>query len=158
MIFNRTDVKGEIANPVAALVAVLAVNWAVFRLGLAGGSNYPDVWIEPPGWVIGLAWVLIFPMWGLARWHGLRAGREGRRLAAFIVFLMAWSLAYPAITAGFDLYKSAAANAVSFLIVGFAYLTARKVSRTASWWILPSLVWVTFANVLTIAKIVALDS
>ena len=158
MILNRTDMKGEIANPLAALVAVVAVNAVVFGLGLARTNAYPDVWIEPPGWIVGLVWVLIFPMWGLARWHALRAGREGRRLAAFIVFMMLWSLAYPALTAGFNLYKCAAANAISFLIVGFAYLRARSVSATASWWIAPSLVWVAFANILTIAKIVSLDS
>ena len=157
MMLNRTDVKGEIANPLAALIAVVAVNGLVFGLGLGGSEAYPDVWIEPPGWIVGAIWVAIFPMWGLARWHALRAGREGRRLATFIVFMMVWSLAYPAITAGFDLYKSAAANAVSFLIVGFAFVRAWSVSRTASWWIAPSLVWVTFANVLTITKIVAID-
>jgi tryptophan-rich sensory protein len=158
MILNRTDVKGEIANPLAALVAVIAVNALVFGLGLAGSEAYPDVWIEPPGWIVGLVWVLIFPMWGLARWHALRAGREGRRLAGFIVFMMVWSLAYPAVTAGFDLYRSAAANAISLLIVGFAMIRAFSVSRTAMWWIAPSLVWVAFANVLTLAKIANLDS
>jgi tryptophan-rich sensory protein len=157
MILNRTDVKGEIANTLAALSAVLAVNALLFGLGMTGGGHYPNVMIEPPGWAVALVWVAIFPMWGLARWHALRAGREGRRLAAFIVLMMGWSLVYPAITGVFDLYKCVACNAISLLLVGFAVIRARSVSRTAMWWMVPSLAWVAFANILTLAKIAAVE-
>jgi tryptophan-rich sensory protein len=156
MMLNRTDMKGEIANPLAALAAVAVVN-AVALLGMGGSGSYPSVSIEPPTWFVALAWAAIFPMWGLARWHALRAGREGRRLAAFIVLMMVWSLFYAAVTVRFDLYKCVACNAITLLVVGFAVIRACSVSKTAMWWMVPSLAWVAFANVLTVAKIAAVD-
>lgn len=155
MILNRTDVRGEIANPVAALIACLAVNAVIFGAGLQQRAGGATLAFEPPGWAVGAIWLAIFPMWGMARWHALRAGRGGRKLASFIVVMMVWSLLYPLLSAGFDLYRSAALNAVSLVIVGAALLRARKVSASAWWWIAPSMGWVVFANALTLAKIAA---
>jgi tryptophan-rich sensory protein len=157
MILNRTDAKGEAANALAALIAVLALNALVFGVGLERLGVDPAVWFEPPGWLVGLVWAAIFPMWGIARWHALRGGREGRGVARYILVMIGWSLLYPLLSAGSDLYKSVVLNAVSLLIVAVAFVRARKVSTSAANWIAPSLAWVVFANLLTLAKINNLD-
>ena len=67
--------------------------------------------------------------------------------------IAAWDLAYPLLTNGFDLKLGAWLNVVTGL---FTVLLLRRVwqdSRVAFGWLIPSLIWICFATVLTFAAL-----
>lgn len=131
------------------LLLVLVGNGLLFATGVRGGSDgFESFRLAPPGWFVGLMWVLIFPMWGLARWRVWQAGAVGRRAARWVVALMAWSLAYPALTLGFDAGLSAAANLASLALVLLTTRRVQRASAAAAVWLYPSIVWIGFATLL----------
>lgn len=134
------------------LLLVLVGNGLLFATGTAGADPaFSSLRLAPPGWFVGLMWALIFPMWGYARWRVWQAGAVGRRAARWVAALMAWGLAYPVLTLGFETGLSAVANIASLALV---LLTTRRVQRAsapAARWLVPSIVWIGFATVLGLA-------
>lgn len=134
------------------LLLVLLGNGLLFATGVRGSADgIGSLRWAPPGWFVGLMWVVIFPMWGLARWRVWQAGAVGRRAARWVVALMVWSLAYPAFTLGFDAGLSAAANVASLLLVWITLRRVQRASAAAAVWLYPSLAWIGFATLLGLA-------
>ncbi len=151
---NRSDKLGlalSAAIPVGlaglANLIILATGWG------AEDPAYDAVSFSPPGWVIGVIWLAIFPMWGVARWKAYQAGTTGRTESWWAAALISWALAYPIVTAFVDTQASAWLNLFS---LGLAVVTAWRlstVSKTAAAWVLPSLAWLSFASVLGFAAV-----
>lgn len=147
--WNRPGPLGGLLSAALPLVAVVAENALIFRAGWAEQDPAFDaVAFAPPGWLVGAVWCVLYPLWGLARWRSHLAGEGGRRAAWWVVGLMAWGLAYPIVTGGFQVVPSAIGNALSLLL---ALVTAWRVARwstPAAALIAPSILWITFANFL----------
>lgn len=130
------------------LAAVVAGNGLIFATGSQGADPaFSSQTLAPPGWVVALVWVAIYPMWGLARWRAARQGRRGRRESWWVVALMLWGLAYPVLTR-FQIAPSAWANLASLVLAIVTLWRVSRVSRKAAWLIAPSVVWIAFATVL----------
>ena len=97
-ILDRTDRIGLLANVVAAVATVIAVNAVIFLSGWFQ-TDMPSPQqsrLNPPGWLVGTVWVVLFAFLGAARWFVIRSGSErAGRQAGYIVLLLLFCLAYP---------------------------------------------------------------
>lgn len=131
------------------LLLVVIGNGLLFATRSDGADPaFSSLRLAPAGWFVGLVWALIFPMWGYARWRVWQAGAVGRRASRWVVALMAWSLAYPVVTLGFDIGLAAVANIASLALVLMTTRRVLKASEAAARWLYPSIVWIGFATAL----------
>jgi len=146
--------------------AVLAVLVA-FGVASAGGAltvldawyfSLQQPWFKPPDWVFGPAWTLLFL---LTAWSSLLAWRAARSAAArqwvvlafglYYLLNLGWSLLY------FFLQQPGLAFLELLLLwgsVGLLVVRLRQISTRASWLMLPTWLWVSFAGALNLATVV----
>lgn len=141
---------------------LFAIAWAVgtAALGMAvsalGGIDILIAWytglrkpaFQPPAWVFGPAWSVIF---ALAAWAFVRAWRGGGRGALVAAFLVnaALNVAWSALFFGLRRLDLALAEVGPlWLSVLAMLLVAGRRDAGAGWLLLPYLLWVGFAGVL----------
>jgi tryptophan-rich sensory protein len=74
---------------------LLLVNLPTPLLGLNFDDESPQLWYQPPGWVIPLAWFVLFALLGTARWRLLLLDHiAASGAAALVVWLAVWCAAY----------------------------------------------------------------
>ena len=132
------------ASAAGAVGAVASVDAASFYAQLSKPS-----W-APPAWVFGPVWSLLYALMGVAAWLVWRSpGSKGVALCLFGAQLAAnalWSWLF------FAWHRGAlAAVEVLFLLALIVATTAAfwRTSRLAALLLVPYLLWVTFASVLT---------
>jgi translocator protein len=159
-VFDRPDRRGLLANVALTLVAVIVVNGLIFGLGWNQSQNSPiDPSFAPPGWVIGLVWIVLFGCMGAARWLLVRRGdRHGTLGARGVVALLVACLIFPFYTA---LPDSAVLGLVGtimtlMLAVGVAWY-AWRASNRAALLVGAVVAWLSFASVLSV-RIVQLNA
>jgi translocator protein len=142
-----------------ALVTVPAVVFLGFFSGRILGGADDNPWfdalvkpaIQPPGWLFGVAWAVLYVLLGLALAVVLNARGNrfrGYALALFAVQLtlnLSWSPLF------FGAHQVLAAFALIVVILTFAIATTiafGRVRSTAAWLMVPYLVWLSFASIL----------
>lgn len=113
-----------IANVVAPLVAVSAVNVLIVAAGWNDDSRMPDGPTTPdlPGWFVGAIWTCLFLMMGAARWRIAKVSSDSAQEArAWIIGLMVFCCFYPIYTMGLSnrvlgLLGNAATAAVALVV------------------------------------------
>lgn len=146
------------------------VRWAavtiplVLLLGFLSGRSVPtgdeNLWYlaldkpaeTPPGWVFPVAWTLLYAMTGAALALVLSARGATLRWVGLALFVaqFACNLAWTPLFFGAHLVDAALLLIVAML--GLAILTTfvfGRVRRRAAWLMVPYLVWLSFAGVLT---------
>jgi translocator protein len=143
-----------------ALVTVPAIVMIGSAIGILSNSGYSNRWfnaldlppITPPGWVFGVAWTILYAMLGLALAMILNArGAAGRGTALGLFFLQlfanfAWSPVFfgaHQVTAGLWLILGILGTAIA---TTFAF---GRIRSAAAWLMVPYLVWISFASILT---------
>jgi tryptophan-rich sensory protein len=135
----------------------LAVFFVLTAAAAAFGARYmPGAWYEaltkpsfnPPNWIFGPVWTVLYIMIALAGWRVWESGQRGTALAIWVIALAlngAWSFIF------FGLQRTglALADIIALLIAitAFIALTWRH-TRSAALLFLPYLAWVAFATVL----------
>lgn len=143
-----------------AAVAVAALGGAATDLGPWYLALQKPAW-QPPGWLFGPAWTVIFALTALAgviAWRRV-ADPAARRLMLFCFALnallnVAWSQLF------FGLHRpdwALAEVVLLWLSILLLILVLRRQARITTWLLLPYLVWVTFAAVLNL-EIVRLNA
>ena len=137
-----------------AAVVVAGLGTAATDLGPWYQELRKPPW-QPPDWLFGPAWTLIYALTALAgamAWQAARTGRERRRilglfgLNAGLNVLWSW-LYFTWQRPGWALAEAVLLwLSIVLLIKGIAPL-----SRRAGWLLLPYLLWVSFATVLNLA-------
>lgn len=151
---NRPDRTGVALSIIIPVVLVGLANLLAYATGWGEEDPaYAAVSFAPPGWVVGAIWMVIFPMWGYARWRAFQAGTSGRQESWWAAALIAWSLSYPIVVLFLDTAGSAAANIFSLALAAVVAWRLSTVSKTAAGWVLPSLAWLTFASVYGFAAV-----
>jgi benzodiazapine receptor len=117
------------------------------------GLNKPA--FQPPGWVFGPMWTLLYAMMGVAAWRVWFLGRVGReRRTALWLFgaQLALNAAWSPVFFGAHWVGTALVIIVLLWIALAATIVAfRRVDRRAMWLLLPYLAWITFATILNAA-------
>src|SRR5579883_2021730 len=101
---------------------------------------------EPPGYVIGVVWIVLFACMGIAR---ALATEEGR----LVLYLILFCAAYPLYTLG--LRSQSIGLAGNLATISFALVVAWRLwrrSRPAALLLLPVAVWVSFASLLIVME------
>lgn len=142
-----------------ALVCVPLIIFLGLLMGGLAGSGEQNRWfamlakpsIQPPGWLFGVAWTVLYALQGLALALIIDArGARGRTTAlclfAFQLTLnLAWSPTF------FLLHQVSAALVLIVMILIAATITAiafARVRKVAGWLMLPYLGWLAFATLL----------
>jgi translocator protein len=143
-----------------ALVSVPLSVFLGFLSGQLANSGYGNRWfnalakpeIVPPGWVFGLVWSILYILLGLAVAMVLHArGAKGRVPAlslfgAQFLLNLAWS---PIFFAAHQV-SVAAWMIIAILLLSIATTFAfARIRKVAAWLIVPYLVWLSLASILT---------
>jgi tryptophan-rich sensory protein len=146
----------------AALLAALPVLAASLLGGLFTGPAIPGWYaglvkpsFNPPNWVFGPVWTLLYAMMAYAFFRILRlpSGTPGRSTAIVVfagqlILNAGWSGAF------FALQSPAAGLLVIIPLLGLIFLTIRlflALDRLAGWLLVPYALWVSFATLLNFA-------
>jgi tryptophan-rich sensory protein len=145
-LLDRPDRSGLVANVAGALTIVITLNALIFGLGWEGTSRHAPAFVPPPI-VIGIVWLALFPCMALARWE-LNRGQAKRADKAGLIVVFALCSTYPFYTAGLnsDVIGEAANVTLMLLAGGLAARYARRSPRATAW-LVPLVLWLTFASV-----------
>ncbi len=155
---------GAPAEPCKGAVILALIGWLVvcFAAASLGGLFLPGAWYaqlqkprwNPPNWIFGPVWTLLYALMAVAAWLVWRRGgfavqRTALRWFLLQLFLNAlWSPLF------FGLHKPSLGFA-DILLLWLALLATVaafwKARPLAGWLLLPYLVWVSFAAVLNLA-------
>ena len=108
---------------------------------------------NPPAWIFGPVWTLLYILMGISLWLVLRDGMSSRpvqqAVALFAVQLglnLAWSILF------FGMHLIFVAFIEILILFAFIAATAftfKKINPTAGWLFVPYLCWTAFASILT---------
>lgn len=146
--------------PLGRSVAGLA-GWVVlcFLAPALGAFTGPDGWYaslhkpswNPPGWVFGPVWTLLYTMMAVAAWLVWRRGglRQQRWPLSLFLAQLVLNAAWTPLFFGLHRPGLALVDIVLLWLALVATITAfRRVHRGAGWLLVPYLAWVSFAAVL----------
>ncbi|MBC7799925.1 MAG: tryptophan-rich sensory protein [Gemmatimonadaceae bacterium] len=151
---------GRRLQPVA--IAALSA-MAVAALGASAtdiGPWYQSLqkpWFQPPDWLFGPAWTLIYgliALSGVKAWNAARDRDHGLRITAVYALNALFNIAWTELFFRLQRPDWALAEVVLFwLSIVLLIVVASSVSHAAGWLLVPYLVWVTFAGVLNLAVV-----
>ena len=114
-------------------------------------------WWQPPDWLFGPAWTLIYGLIALAgvkAWNAARDRRQGLRIVAVFALNALLNVAWSELFFHFQRPDWAVIEVVAFwLSIVVLIVTAAPVSHAAGWLLVPYLAWVTFAGALNLAVV-----
>lgn len=158
---NRHDTKKKTEHAYPKLALVM---WIVLILGLGSGMGIffgPDNWFQaltkptwnPPGWVFGPAWTLLYVLMAISVWR-LRSDADAARINKTSAMQLFWfqlllNLAWTPIF--FGLHQPGFAFieiCLLWLVALWTAIAFGKISSTAGYLLVPYLAWLSFALVL----------
>ncbi len=119
----------------------------------------PDAWYaalrkpswNPPGWVFGPVWTVLYTMMAVSAWMVWRRGgwRVQRGLLMMFLVQLALNAAWTPLFFGLHRPGLALVDIVLLWIaIAMTVSSFKQVHRRAAWMLLPYLAWVSFATVL----------
>jgi tryptophan-rich sensory protein len=137
---------------IAVAIAALA-NAFIFFVNPAEDLAPPTELLQPPGWVIGLVWIVLFIFLGTARWlliQNIDRPFQGMR---WVWILLVFCAAYPIYTSGLkNLAAGLGGNAATAALAVWVALRIRKTSIVAAVLVSTVALWVTFASFLIVEQ------
>jgi len=145
------------------------VRWALFVIpvimllgslsGAMAGSTTKNAWYQtliqpaaqPPGWVFGVVWPVLFFLIGLAFAMVLHAQSSRYRAPAIGLFVMQFLINLSWSPVFFHYHKVTAAFYIILVMLVMAIATTvafARVRKAAAWLMVPYLVWISFASIL----------
>lgn len=141
------------------LVTVPATEFLGFLMGRISNSGFGNPWYDalvkpatqPPGWVFGVAWTILYALLGVALAMVLHARGNRHRGVAVALFAvsfvanLAWSPLF------FAAHQVFAAFFLILFMLALAIATTfafGRVRTAAAWLMLPYLLWLSFASIL----------
>lgn len=109
---------------------------------------------NPPGWIFGPAWTLLYALMAIAAWRVWLRGGWARQKTALVLFVVQWVLNALWTPLFFGLHRPdwALAEILVLLVAILATIRAfSRVDRPAGLLLLPYAVWVAFATMLNFA-------
>jgi len=144
------------------LVALLAISFGVAVLGSIATAGNVDGWYasaekapwNPPNWLFGPAWTLLYTLMSVAAWLVWRRGGSLKPYVIQLVLNAIWTPVF------FGLYPVIGAPALWIALVIIAALDVAvlltmlrfwRTSKLAAWLLVPYWAWVLFATTLNAA-------
>lgn len=144
----------------------IAVTCCLILGGLSGAVTASEIqgWylslhkpsFNPPNWIFGPVWSLLYALMGIAFalvWHHLsKSGKSIFKHKAGILFGIQLFLNLLWSTIFFNLHQIGLALVEMLVLIGFIFFTEvefNKINRTAGLLLIPYMLWVYFASILT---------
>lgn len=142
-------------NIAAAVGSALIMNGLIYGLGWNSSAGYAQrASFAPPGYVIGIIWMILFALMASARWclNALENNRA-KRARLYVTILLLSCLVWP-------LYSLAIGSVAGGLwgtiwtiaLALFTLASTWHVSKKASYFILPVFLWVIFALIIIVTE------
>ncbi len=158
---NQIASKGQLRMSLLRwiLFTVPVVMLLGFFSGQVAGSGEENRWFnalvkpeaQPPGWVFGVAWTILYIMIGTAFAMILHARGAPLRGVAIVLFIVQFALQLFWQPLFFGMHQVSAAFWLIVVIFTFALCTTfifGRVRKAAAWLMVPYLAWLCFAAVL----------
>jgi benzodiazapine receptor len=155
LAMGRAASAGLLVLSLGLVFAVAAIGGAASTSGLRDWYDELDraPW-NPPGWVFGPAWTVLYVLMAIAAWLVARTGLDQRTVqVALVVYLtqlalnLAWSLLFFGARApGWAL----ADIVVLVVLVAVTTVAFWRIDAAAGWLLLPYLAWIVFATSLNL--------
>jgi tryptophan-rich sensory protein len=153
-ILDRPDRTGLISNTSFAILSALAVNGFIAVVNPSEMASPGSVHLQPPGYVIGTVWLVLFAAMGVARWLMLTKPLDSIRARRLILFLLLFCLAYPFYTIGLKSeVLGLVGNLLTIALSILAVIRVSKISRLAAGLVSLVTIWVSFASVLVVEQL-----
>lgn len=116
----------------------------------------PGAWYEmlrkpawnPPSWVFGPAWTLLYTLMAVAAWLVWKRERFSRPLGLYFVQLLLNAAWTPVFFGAHEMGWALVVIVALWIMILLTWAGFRRVSTTAAWLLVPYLAWVTFAALL----------
>jgi len=154
-LWNERSRRGLLVNIFFAVTLALLVNALIFLFSSSQmASSREPFRFEPPGWVIGVVWTLLFAGLGAARWQVLGSDGGKSSDATWVLLLLLICAAYPLYTSGLrNPVVGLWGNAATGLLAVWIAARIRRRSVLAALFVFAVTAWVTFASFLTLEQI-----
>lgn len=140
---------------IACLIIVYFIGFigSIFTTGETSGAWYQSVKssLTPPNWVFPIVWNILFFLIALSMYFAWINSERKQKLILIdlfgvnLIFNCLWSLLFFGLKDSFSAFVDIIIIWLSIIVLMFY---TRKISRTASWLLLPYLIWVSFAAIL----------
>ncbi len=130
-----------------------AANAIIFTLGW-DRQPLPPVFLEPPGWLVGAVWLLLFAAMATSSWMAAADAPQHRWAEKTPVWLALFCLAYPFYTSGLrSVVIGLAGDVATFAAALWAIASLWRPSRRAAWMLAPVAGWTLFASFLGVQMV-----
>lgn len=147
------------SKPPSALHSVLALAGFIlvtFCAPLAGIFSLPGAWYvalnkpswNPPAWIFGPAWTLLYSLMAIAAWLVWKRDGWRRPLQIYFVQLLLNAAWTPLFFGAHQLGSALVEISMLWIAILLTLLHFRRLNQTAGWLFVPYLAWVTFATIL----------
>lgn len=154
-----------ISRPTSAFTSGLGLlGWVLlcFAAALPGMWYHPDAWYaglekpswNPPNWVFGPVWSVLYLCMGVSAWRMWRMGGFARERSALGLFLTQLALNALWTPVFFGQHRADLAMIVIIVLLVVIAMTRqafRRQDAAAAWLLVPYLFWVAFAAALNVA-------
>ena len=163
-ITQDTPRTGSHLRSALVLVAFLAISFGVAALGSIATAGNVDGWYadadkaswNPPNWLFGPAWTLLYTLMSVAAWLVWRSRSEARRpaLTFYVGQLVLNAIWTPVFFGLYPVIGPSALRIALAIIVALdvavllTMIRLWKVSKLAAWLLVPYWAWVLFATTL----------
>ncbi len=158
---NQIASKGQLRMSLLrwALFIVPVIVLLGFVSGQVAGSGEENRWFQalvkpeaqPPGWMFGVAWTILYIMMGIALAMILHARGAPLRGLAIVLFLIQYALNLFWSPLFFGMHQISAAFWLLITIFATAFVTTLvfgRIRKAAAWLMVPYLAWLCFAGIL----------
>ena len=142
----------------AALIVglIIIANAVVFSLGWdKAGANQIEAEFSPPGYVVGVVWVVLFVLMAVARWLIVKSRSVNAAAHARLITILAvLCFLYPFYTLGLSSrILGLIGNGIIILLAGWMIRRIKSSSKTAAALLSAVILWVAFASVIIIREL-----
>lgn len=124
---------------VVPVVAALVLNGIIFSLKWNDANNTKTNTYLPPGYIIGIIWVIILGVLGALHYRV-----KGTVASYFVAGLITFCLSYPFMTAG--LQSGTWASILNLITLVLAFVTCIVIPKPEIGYMIPILIWSGYVN------------
>jgi tryptophan-rich sensory protein len=129
------------------IIFAILINYLIYYFGLNYSSKKIKSSILPPGYIIGLIWIIIFGLLGYVHYLLYKLKNGFNIYSISIIALLFFCLAYPFLTSGLQQKNATILNLITLIFAFIVALLVITQSINAFYYIMPLLIWASYVNI-----------
>jgi tryptophan-rich sensory protein len=123
------------------------INGLIYYLGWNNSNLKMKSSILPPGYMIGIIWIIIFGLLGYIHYLLYKLKNRFTIYSNSIIVLLLFCLAYPFLTSGLKQRNATILNLITLIFSFIVSLLVITQSINAFYYIIPLLIWASYVNI-----------